>query len=79
MRRPLPACSWVLTKDARNSKRAFWQRHGKELQVKITLHGDRRLTVSAAITAILEISTFKNSAHRINGSTPDLSDSIWFL
>lgn len=32
-----------------------------------------------AITAILEISTFKSSAHRINGSTPDLSDSTWFF
>ena len=51
----------------------------KELRDRLTLHGCRRLTVSVAITAILEIPTLENSAHRINGSTPDLSDPIWFL
>lgn len=76
---PPPACCSVLIQNASNLKRAFWLRDGRKLQEGGHVTRGQRLTVSVAITAILEISTFKNSAHGINGSTPDISDSRWFF
>lgn len=73
---PFPPAPWhepIVPQTQRGLLTKTWKRATRQ----ITLHRTK-LTASAAITAIWKYPHSKTQ-HRINGSTPDLSDSTWSL